>query len=64
MLVQDQLPSTKQFDDPLRDIESWKITERYALAPHFGGEGICMLKHVHVVEAFDPRPFYSIDPTA
>lgn len=62
--ILDQLPTTEQFKDPLRDIHNIKMIERYAMAPHYAGSTITAIKNVAVVECFDPRPFYSINPEA
>jgi len=61
-LVVDQLPTTDEFTDPIRDIRKFKIIERYAIVPKAKGAGIVKLKGVKVVKTFDPIPFYSIQP--
>ncbi len=57
LLVVDSLPTTRQFDDPLRQIRSFAITERYALAPHFSGNGIAKIESINVLPGYDPDSF-------
>jgi len=61
-LVVEQEPTTEDFRDPDRDIRHLKISERYAVAPKYNGEGIAVIKDVKNVRTFDPAPFYSITP--
>lgn len=61
-LIVDQLPTTDQFSDPIREIRKFKIVERYAVVPKGKGAGVVKIKGVSVVRTFDPIPFYSIQP--
>lgn len=59
-LVVDQLPTTDEFSDPIREIRRFKIVERYTIVPKGKGAGIAKIKDVNVVKTFDPVPFYAI----
>ncbi|HOJ95195.1 MAG TPA: hypothetical protein PK390_08140, partial [Fervidobacterium nodosum] len=59
-LVVDQLPTTDEFADPIREIRKFKIVERYSVVPKAKGAGIAKIKNVSVVKTFDPIPFYQI----
>lgn len=61
-LVVDQLPTTDEFADPIREIRKFKIVERYSVVPKAKGAGIAKIKNVNVVKTFDPIPFYQIQP--
>lgn len=61
-LIVDQLPTTEEFNDPIREIRRFKIVERYAVVPKAKGAGIAKIANVKVVKTFDPIPFYSIQP--
>jgi len=45
LLVKDTI-STEQFDDPLRDIQSLKVKERYGVGILNGGKGLAVAKNV------------------
>jgi len=63
-LITAERPTTDEFNDPMREIKHFKIRERYGMAPKYDGSAMGIIKNVKVVETFDPRPFYSINPTA
>ena len=61
-LITAERPTTDEFNDPMREIRHFKIRERYGMAPKYDGSAIGIIKNVKVVETFDPRPFYMINP--
>jgi len=63
MLILDQLPTTTSFDDPMRDIRKFKIIERYAIAPHYSGQGTVTIKNVNVDKSYDVEPFMQVSST-
>jgi len=48
-IVQDEDPSTEEFDDPARDMRKIKVRERYALVVLEEGQGIAVMRDIHVV---------------
>jgi len=48
-ILQDEDPTTEDFDDPARDMRKIKVRERYATVVLEEGQGIGVLKNVHVV---------------
>ena len=62
MLVVNQLPTTDQVDDRIRQISSFILYERYAIAPHYNGQGTVSLKNINVTRTYDFEPYYSVQP--
>jgi len=48
-IVQEEDPTTDEFDDPARDMRKVKIRERYAIVVVEEGQGISVMKNVHIV---------------
>jgi hypothetical protein len=54
LLVKDEI-STEQFDDPLRDIQTLKIKERYGVGILYGGLGIAVARNISYAKTW-PAP--------
>ncbi len=54
LLVKDEI-STEQFDDPLRDIQTLKIKERYGVGILYGGLGIAVARNIKYAKTW-PNP--------
>lgn len=54
LLVKDEI-STEQFDDPLRDIQTLKIRERYGVGILYGGLGIAVARNIKFAKTW-PNP--------
>jgi HK97 family phage major capsid protein len=54
LLVKDEI-STEQFDDPLRDIQTLKIKERYGVGILYGGLGIAVARNIKYAKTW-PAP--------
>lgn len=54
LLVKDDI-STEQFDDPLRDIQTLKIRERYGVGILYGGLGIAVARNIKYAKTW-PNP--------
>lgn len=54
ILVKDDI-STEQFDDPLRDIQTLKIKERYGVGILYGGLGIAVARNIKYAKTW-PAP--------
>lgn len=61
VILQDEPPTTEDFNDPARDMRKIKIRERYALAILEEGQGIGKLANVHLVPNEIVLPLASID---
>ncbi|MDK2600717.1 phage major capsid protein [Bacillus stercoris] len=54
IVVKDEI-STEQFDDPLRDIQTLKIKERYGVGVLNGGQGIAVARNIKFAKTY-PAP--------
>lgn len=54
LLVKDEI-STEQFDDPLRDIQTLKVKERYGVGILYGGLGISVARNIKYAKTW-PAP--------
>ena len=54
ILVKDEI-STEQFDDPLRDIQTLKVKERYGVGVLNGGAGLAVAKNIRFAKTY-PAP--------
>jgi HK97 family phage major capsid protein len=59
LLVKDEI-STEQFDDPLRDIQTLKLKERYGVGILYGGLGIAVARHIKYAKTW-PAPERAFD---
>lgn len=52
MVVKDEM-STEQFADPLRDIQTLKVRERYGVGILFGGLGVAVAKNIKFAKTYE-----------
>lgn len=62
-MVVDYLPKTVEFHDPIRQITSFPIFERYGIGPAFTGSAIVVAKNVNIVKTYSFDAFYSVTPS-
>ncbi len=64
-LVKDRM-TTEQFDDPLRDIQTLKVMERYGLGVLHGGRAIAVAKNIAFKKTYPvpPRTFVGMEMPA
>lgn len=62
LLVKDDI-STEQFDDPLRDIQTLKVKERFGVGILYGGFGLAVARHIKYAKTW-PAPARSFDKMA
>jgi HK97 family phage major capsid protein len=60
LLVKDEI-STEQFDDPLRDIQTLKLKERYGVGILYGGLGIAVARNISYAKTW-PAPERTFEP--
>lgn len=62
LLVKEEI-STEQFDDPLRDIKTLKMKERYGVGILNGGEAIAVAKNIKFAKTYSapPRTFKEME---
>jgi hypothetical protein len=61
IVVKDDI-STEQFDDPLRDIQTLKIKERYGVGILNGGQGLAVARNIKFAKTY-PAPERSFERT-
>jgi HK97 family phage major capsid protein len=59
IVVKDEI-STEQFDDPLRDIQTLKVKERYGVGILYGGLGIAVARNIKYAKTW-PAPERAFD---
>lgn len=62
LLVKDDI-STEQFDDPLRDIQTLKVKERYGVGILYGGFGLAVARNIRYAKTW-PAPAREFDKLA
>jgi hypothetical protein len=62
-MVIDYLPKTTEFVDPIRQITSFPVIERYGIGPSYNGSAIVAAKNVNVVKTYSFDAFYSVTPS-
>ena len=62
-MVIDYLPKTVEFHDPIRQITSFPVIERYGVGPAYEGAAIVAAKNVKVTKTYSFDAFYSVTPS-
>lgn len=62
-MVIDYLPKTVEFHDPIRQITSFPVIERYGVGPAYKGAAIVTAKNVSIVKTYSFDAFYSVTPS-